>query len=188
MADDTILISELSAAESLTKEALLLVSILDQSTESGYGSRKATIEALAAVINGGTVSAIQYAALNTTAKTILGAINELAAGGGGGGTTVEWDQILASGIKIAEITVGGQTTNVYAPAGSGGGYTEVTGTLVAGATSVTLTDPAITANSTIDPYTDTFGVNPTNIAVAAGSVTLTFEAQAADIGVKVRVS
>lgn len=65
---------------------------------------------------------------------------------------------------------------------------ELTGTLTAGNTSITLQDASITTNSTIDIYTDTFGVNPTDVVVAAGSVTLTFEAQASDLGVKVRVS
>lgn len=74
------------------------------------------------------------------------------------------------------------------PLGGGSSYTEVTGTLTAGNTSITLSDASITTNSTIDVYTDTFGINPTNVAVATGSVTLTFIAQANNLGVKVRVS
>lgn len=65
---------------------------------------------------------------------------------------------------------------------------EVVGTLTAGNTSITLQDESITTNSTIDIYTDAFGVNPTDVVVAAGSVTLTFEAQVSDLGVKVRAS
>ena len=63
--------------------------------------------------------------------------------------------------------------------------TIVTGTLTAGQTSVTLSNSAITTDSLIDIYTDTYGVNPTNITVASGSVTLTFTAQASNLGVKV---
>lgn len=63
---------------------------------------------------------------------------------------------------------------------------EITGTLTAGATSITLSDAAITTNSTFDFYTSVFGVNPTAAAVANGSITLTFEARSADLGVKVR--
>ena len=70
----------------------------------------------------------------------------------------------------------------------GGSYTEVTGTLTAGNTSITLSNAAIETTSTIDVYTDTFGVNPTNISVSSGSVTLTFAVQASNLGVKVRVS
>lgn len=69
-----------------------------------------------------------------------------------------------------------------------GAYTEVTGTLVTGATSITLSDASITTTSTIDIYTDVFGIQPTNAVVATGSITLTFLAQASDITVKVRVS
>lgn len=63
----------------------------------------------------------------------------------------------------------------------------VTGTLEAGETSIELESDLITTNSMIDIYTDTFGVNPASVVVAAGSVTITFEEQAADLGVKVRI-
>ena len=66
--------------------------------------------------------------------------------------------------------------------------TYVTGTLTAGSTSLTLSDPSITTSSTIDIYVSTFGIQPTNAVVATGSITLTFLAQASDISVKVRVS
>lgn len=182
MAETDIILSQLSTVQALGT-SLLYVAIVDQNSDSGYLSGKVTVEELSNIVN----NVIQYAALNTTAKTILGAINELLAGGGGGGSSVSWNQIVQSGTKIAEITINGTTTNVYAPT-SGGGYTEVTGTLTAGNTSVTLSDAAITTSSTIDVYTDTFGVNPTAITVATGSVTLTFPAQASNVGVKVRVS
>ena len=65
---------------------------------------------------------------------------------------------------------------------------EVSGTLTAGSTSLTLSDASITTTSTIDIYTDVFGIQPTNAVVATGSITLTFLAQASDITVKVRVS
>ena len=67
-------------------------------------------------------------------------------------------------------------------------YTEVTGTLTAGATSLTLSDASITATSTIDVYTDIFGAWLENMVVSTGSVVLTFEAQSANMAVKVRVS
>lgn len=66
--------------------------------------------------------------------------------------------------------------------------TVVTGTLEAGETSLTLSSAAITTTSTLDFYTDTYGINPTAVSVSTGSVTLTFEEQSADVGVKVRVS
>lgn len=64
---------------------------------------------------------------------------------------------------------------------------EVTGTLIAGQTSLTISDNSILTTSTIDVYTDTYGISPESITVATGSVTLTFEAQASDLGVKVKV-
>lgn len=67
-------------------------------------------------------------------------------------------------------------------------WTDFNQTLTAGQTTITITDAAITATSAIDVYTNAFGVEPINMALAAGSVTLTFEAQASDINVKVRVS
>lgn len=66
-------------------------------------------------------------------------------------------------------------------------YTEVIGTLTAGETEITLSDASITEDSTIDPYTSVYGVNPTNMVATTGSVTLTFDAREADLGVKVRV-
>lgn len=71
--------------------------------------------------------------------------------------------------------------------GGGASYTDVTGTLTAGSTSLTLSDASITTSSTLDFYTDVYGVNPTGVAVVTGSVTLTFEAQLSDVAVKVRV-
>ena len=70
----------------------------------------------------------------------------------------------------------------------GGAYKEVTGTLNAGATSITLSDSAITTSSTFEPFTSIFGVKPTNMVAVTGSVTLTFEAQSTNMDVKVRVS
>ncbi len=67
-------------------------------------------------------------------------------------------------------------------------YKDLTDTLTAGNTSITISDSSITTNSTIDVYTDSFGINPTNISVSTGSVTLTFAALQSNLGVKVRVS
>lgn len=183
MALEDILLSELSSVQALGT-SLLYVAIVDAQTASGYLSGKITAEELSNLV----VNSIQYVSLNTTAKTVLGAINELQAGGGGGGSSVSWSQLIATGTKIAEITINGVATDVYAPTSGGASYTDVTGTLTAGQTSVTLSDASILTTSTIDVYTDVFWVNPTAISVATGSVTLTFPVQSTNIGVKVRVS
>lgn len=65
---------------------------------------------------------------------------------------------------------------------------EISGTLTAGSTSITLSDAAITTTSTFDFFTSVFGVNPTGASVANGSITLSFEARSSDLGVKVRIS
>ena len=67
-------------------------------------------------------------------------------------------------------------------------FTELSDTLTAGNTSITISDAAIETTSTIDIYVDVFGIQPTNVVIATGSITLTFLAQASDISVKVRVS
>lgn len=46
------------------------------------------------------------------------------AGTGGGGSSVSWNQIQTTGSKIAEVTIDGATTEVYAPSESGGGSSE----------------------------------------------------------------
>ena len=63
--------------------------------------------------------------------------------------------------------------------------TILTGTLTAGQTSLTIEDEGITLSAIVDIYTDVFGVDPTNVVVANGSITITFDAQASDLSVKV---
>ena len=73
----------------------------------------------------------------------------------------------------------------------GGGSTswvDVIGTLTSGQTSITLSNGNILTSSTINIYTDVFGVSPTNVEVTTGSITLTFEEQSENLGVKVRIT
>ena len=79
MAD--IKISELTTASEIKNEDNIELS---QNTGNGLVSLKATILALATKI----LTNINFtSALETTSKTIIGAINEVAQGGGGGGST-----------------------------------------------------------------------------------------------------
>lgn len=64
---------------------------------------------------------------------------------------------------------------------------EVTGTLLAGQTSLTLSDASILTTSDLDIYTDTWGASPKTVVASTGSVTLTFEALDSDLAVKVKV-
>jgi hypothetical protein len=88
--------------------------------------------------------------------------------------------------KVADVLA--EELRRIASAIGGTPYVEVTGTLTAGQTSITLQDSSITTSSTIDYYTDTFGVSPTDAVVTTGQIVLTFDEQANDLGVKVRVS
>ena len=70
------------------------------------------------------------------------------------------------------------------------GSLQVAGTLLltklyTGETTVTITDNSITQDSTLDIYTDKYGVNPKNVTVDTGSITLEFKAQESDLNVKV---
>jgi type I site-specific restriction-modification system R (restriction) subunit len=55
------------------------------------------------------------------------------------------------------------------------------------ADSVTIEDASITQDSTFDIYTDKYGVNPKNVTVNTGSITLEFKAQEVDVNIKVVV-
>ena len=70
--------------------------------------------------------------------------------------------------------------------GDGDNYLDITGTLAAGETEIILTDSHIKTDGIYDFYTSKYGVVPTDIEIAAGSVTLTFDAQSENITVMVR--
>ncbi len=100
---------------------------------------------------------------------------------------VKKDELIKS-LAITEhgVVMDGKTCAEYIMQALG---TTLTATLTAGAVSVTFTDPAITNDSLIDVYTDTYGVNPTDMTYddATHTLTVTFDAQEADVRVKVRV-
>lgn len=69
----------------------------------------------------------------------------------------------------------------------GEAHTDITGTLTAGSTSITLSDNSITTSSTIEVFND-LDIPYNSKTLSTGSVTLTFDAQQSDMAVKVRVS
>lgn len=69
----------------------------------------------------------------------------------------------------------------------GAASTIFTETLTAGDTTITITNSQIAIGSMVDIYTDVYGLEPTNVAVTAGQIVLTFDAQGVDIHVKVKV-
>lgn len=92
--------------------------------------------------------------------------------------------------KQHTLTAGANITivdNVISATGGGSSGTLVSDILEAGETSITLSDASITADSWVKPFASVWGVMCTDMVVSAGSVVLTFEAQASDITVGVEV-
>ena len=211
-------ISELDSVASLNNGDLIEVAGVDAQTETGYRSVKVPMTQLGDKLLNGidyvtdlqTTSKKVFGAINELKGNIDNLPKPIVLKGslGTGGTisALPVDGSADIGDMYIVVTAGtyaGQASDVgdtfycitktasantwtYVP--SGDDYVEVTGTLTAGNTSITLSDASITSSSTIDIYTDVFGIQPTNAVVATGSITLTFLAQASDIIVKVRVS
>ena len=86
----------------------------------------------------------------------------------------------ASALKTSSKTIVGAINEAYG--------LRLSGTLTAGSTTLTLSNAGILGDGQTYLYsTSVFGVNPTNVVPSVGSVTLTFEAQASDLGVEVIV-
>jgi hypothetical protein len=64
---------------------------------------------------------------------------------------------------------------------------EISATLAAGSTTIILADQTITTSSTVDIYTDTWGISPEAVVVNTGSITLTFAPLENPLAVKVKV-
>lgn len=198
--------SDLDTAGQLDNTDIFAVSKV---SGSGWISAKATLTALATKI----ATAFNFTSdLQTTAKTLTGAINEVAQGGGGGGTDVIADDFSSSSTyavgdyviyngdlykcTTAVTTAGAWDSNDWTETlvmdeveqgGGGSSWTDVTGTLTAGSTSITLSNVAITTSSTIEVFND-LDVPYNSKTLSTGSITLTFDAQQSNMSVKVRVS
>lgn len=61
------------------------------------------------------------------------------------------------------------------------------GTLLAGSSNITLQDESIDEDSILSFFTSAYGVNPTNVVVGEGYVTLLFDPQVMDVKVAVKV-
>ena len=125
----------------------------------------------------------------TQDKTIIGAINEIAA-------EIPSGDIAADHVTYSN-TVSGLTADdvqealdeIVAALPSAGAVELKTGTLTAGQTQVVLTfsEQTIGATTLIDVYVQD-GLNYTAIATTSTTVTLTFSAQASDVAVAVRAT
>ena len=100
-------------------------------------------------------------------------ITDELAQGGGGGTTVIANPTGTPTEELNSIQIG---NDIYEIVGGGGGgsasWKDITGTLVAGQTEITLSDASIAVDSTFEPFTDKFGVNPTDMEFIQGAETV----------------
>lgn len=131
-------LSQLDPTLVIPTGSLLLVSVEDQQSASGYSSRKISSENVGSQL----LTAYNFNSLNTASKNVIGAVNELKG-------------------------------------------TELTAVLSAGSTAVTISNAAILTTSTVDIYTDVFGVNPEAVTVTTGQIVLTFPEQENNLNVKV---
>lgn len=188
-----------------------------QTTESGTASSLAalaqSVSALSSTVSQHT-TAIETVAQTTTTlagnvntinsligngepttedKTIIGAINEIYAEIGGGSSVpasaVTYDNtnsgMTADDTQEAIDELKADIDAIVVPTSS---FEIVRGTLTAGQTSVALTaSKTVAATALIDVFTDVYGLNPSAVAIAGAVVTLTFDAQASDVAVAVRI-
>ena len=105
--------------------------------------------------------------------------------------TINGEEVTA---EAGDVVTYGETEFVYSGTAwqeFGGVYVapwvDITGTLEAGETSITLTNATITTTSTIEVFND-LDVPYISKVVSTGSITLTFDEQDADMSVKVRIS
>lgn len=128
----------------------------------------------------------------TEDKTIIGAINEIYSEiGGGSGVAAEDVTYSNSSSGLTATNVQAAIDEVYAAIPSTPAATSELqrGTLTTGSTSVALTfaSQTIGANTLVDVYTNDYAVAPTAVSISGQVVTLTFDAQAVDVAVAVKV-
>ena len=191
-------VSQMTAATDVDAGDLVYLSVEDLTSASGYSSRKETAGNLAVTFLNGFEFPLL---LDTTSKSIIGAINELAGQTGGAvvilGTTAPTAATGENGnlyvqyhtanneniVDALFVKISGAWSEI-STAGGGSGGTTLTATLAAGETSVTFTDAAITADCNIEILSTVVGLLPTASVAAVGSLTLTYPAQLEAVTIK----
>ena len=182
--------SKANSADGKADANALSISTLDTQI-NGAGGVAADVSSLQGSVN--TINSLIGSGEPTTQdKTIIGAINELAAEipqGGVSADDVSYDG-TTSGLTADDVQEAIDEVVAMIPSIPAATSEVQRGTLEAAQTSIALTfaNQTIGANTLLDVYTDTFGVNPTNVSIAGQVVTLTFEAQASDVAVAVRAT
>jgi hypothetical protein len=152
------------AVEGVSQLAYTIANVYDSSATyavGDYAIYQNTLYKCTTAINVGEV-------FDPAKWTSVKVMSEVGQGGGGGSS-----YSAGTGIDIT-----GNVISIKDP---------FTATLTAGSTSVTISNAAITANSFLLPVASVWGVTPTDVTPANGSVTMTFEAQASDITVGVMI-
>lgn len=108
---------------------------------------------------------------------------------GGASSLSGLSDVALSSPSNGQVLKWNSTSSKWENANESGGssWTDVTGTLTAGSTSITLSDASITTSSTIEVFND-LDISYNSKTVSTGSITLTFDAQQSNMSVKVRVS
>ena len=192
-------IANLQTAEGGTASSLAALSQSVEALSGTVSQHTTSLQTITTAVAGNTGSINTINSLigngqpTTEDKTIIGAINEIYAEIGGGSSVtadiVSYDN-TASGMTADDVQeaideLKADVDAIVVPASS---FEIVRGTLTAGQTSVTLTaSKAVAATALIDVFADVYGLNPSTVTVAGAAVTLTFEAQASDVAVAVRI-
>lgn len=140
-------------------------------------------EEVASFINEGTLAT---AVGDLTNIKIDDKIFTIPSGGSGSSTLSGLSDVTITSPSNGQILTYDSSTSKWVNSSSSL-YTDVTGTLTAGSTSITLSDNSITSSSTIEVFND-LDVPYNSKTVTTGSITLTFDAQQSNMSVKVRVS
>lgn len=192
-------IATLQTAEGGTATALASLSQSVEALSGTVSQHTTSLQTITTAVAGNTGSINTINSLigngqpTTEDKTIIGAINEIYADIGGGtgvaAADVTYDNttsgMTADDVQEAIDELKADVDAIVVPASS---FEIVRGTLTAGQTSVALTaSKAVSATALIDVFTDTYGLNPSAVSVAGAVVTLTFDSQASDVAVAVRI-
>ena len=192
-------IATLQTAEGGTATALASLSQSVEALSGTVSQHTTSLQTITTAVAGNTGSINTINSLigngqpTTEDKTIIGAINEIYAeiGGGDGvdADEVNYDNtdsgLTASDVQAAIDELKTDIDAIVVPASS---FEIVRGTLTAGQTSVALTaSKSVAATALIDVFTDVYGLNPSAVAVSGAVITLTFDAQASNVAVAVRI-
>lgn len=187
-------VANVNTAQSGTASSLSTLSLTVDGLSTTVGNHTTSIGTMETAISGNTGSINTINSLigngepTTTDKTLIGAINEINAQVG---QTVEAEDVTYdntdSGLTATDVQEA--IDEIVSALPTAGDVELQSSTLTAGQTSVvlTFTEQTISATSLIDVYVED-GINYTAIATTSNTVTLTFEAQAANKAVAVRVT